>query len=83
MKGLVNNPSMEIKAEFMAGTDIKDAVQQSIDMLQLLPMLAYVKFDFNGLSVAVNRNSRVTEDMTDRLIKAFDNEFKHWIVEGE
>lgn len=34
--------SMEIKVEFLVGTDIKDAVQQSIDMLQLLPMLAYV-----------------------------------------
>lgn len=74
---------MQIKVEFLVGTDIKDAVQQSIDMLQLLPMLAYVKFAFNGLSVAVNRNSRVTEDMTERLIKAFDNKLKHWIVEGE
>lgn len=79
----MNNPNMELKVSFLAGTDIKEAVQQSIDMLQLLPMLAYVKFDFNGLSVAVNRNSRATENMTDRLIKAFDNKHKHWIVEGE
>lgn len=81
----MNNPSMEIKVSFPleTGTSIEDAVQQSIDMLQLLPMLAYVKFDFNGLSVNVNRNSRVTEDMTDRLMKVFDSKFKHWIVEGE
>ena len=75
--------SMEIKVSFLAGTDIKEAVQQSLDMLQLLPMLAYVKFDFNGLSAAVNRNSRVTENMTERLIKAFNSKHKHWIVEGE
>ena len=75
--------SMEIEVSFLAGTDIKEAVQQSLDMLNILPILAYVKFDFNGLSVAVNRNSKVTENMSERLIKAFDSEFKHWIVEGE
>jgi len=75
--------SMEIEVSFLAGTDIKEAVQQSLDMLDMLPMLAYVKFNFNGLSVGVNRNSRVTEDMSGRLIKAFDSKFKHWIVEGE
>lgn len=74
---------MEIKVSFLVGTDIKEAVQQSLDMLQLLPMLAYVKFKFNGICVSVNRNSRVTEDMTDRLIKAFNNKHKHWVVEGE
>lgn len=75
--------SMEIEVSFLVGTDIKDAVQQSIDMLQLLPMLAYVKSNFNGLSVAVNRNSRVTENMEVRLNKAFSNPLLHWIVEGE
>lgn len=75
--------SMELKVSFLVGTDIKDAVQQSIDMLQLLPMLAYVKFDFNGLSVAVNRNSKVTEDMAERLAEAFFRKSKNWIVEGE
>ena len=79
----MTSSSMEIAVEFLAGTSIEDAVQQSIDMLQLLPMLAYVKFSFNGLNVAVNRNSKVTEDMSDRLIKAFDSKFKHWIVEGD
>jgi hypothetical protein len=74
---------MEIKVDFLCGTDIKDAVQQSIDILNILPMLAYVKFDFNGLSVAVNRNSRVTVDMSERLVKAFGEDFKHWIVEAE
>ena len=77
----MTRPSMEIKVEFLVGTDIADAVQQSIDLLQIMPMLAYVKFDFNGLSVAVNRNSRVTEDMTERYIEACNSKFKHWIVE--
>lgn len=79
----MKNPSMEIKVEFMAGTNIKDAVQQSIDMLQLLPMLACVKFKFNGISVAVHRNSKVTGNIDERLGKAYDSKFKHWIVEGE
>ena len=78
----MSNPCMEIEVSFLAGTDIKEAVQQSIDMLQLLPMLAYVKFSFNGLNVAVNRNSRVTENMTERLMKAYDNKYNQWIVEG-
>lgn len=66
----MKTPSMEIEASFLAGTDIKDAVQQSLDMLNILPMLAYVKFNFNGVTVAVNRNSRVTENMTKRFMKA-------------
>ena len=77
----LTRPSMKITVEFLAGTSIGGAVQQSIDMLQLLPMLAYVKFDFNGLNVSVNRNSRVTENMSERLMKVYGN--KYWIVEGE
>lgn len=79
----MTRPSMEIEVSFLAGTDIADAVQQAIDLLQIMPMLAYVKFNFNGLSVAVNRNSMVTADMTERLGKAYESKFKHWIVEGE
>lgn len=75
----MNNPCMELKVSFLAGTDIKDAVQQSIDMLQLLPMLAYVKFDFNGIKVCVNRRS-TTENLTERLSKAYDDPMKHWIA---
>ena len=75
--------SMEITVEFLAGTSIEDAVQQSIDMLGLLPMLAYVKFNFNGITVCVSRNSKVTNNLRERLGKAYDNKFKHWIVEGE
>ena len=81
--GKMNNSSMELKVSFLAGTSIKEAVQQSIDMLQLLPMLAYVIFDFNGITVAVNRKSRVTENLSERLGKACMSQFKHWIVEGE
>ena len=45
--------SMEITVEFLAGTSISEAVQQSIDMLGLLPMLAYVKFNFNGITTSL------------------------------
>jgi len=79
----MTRPSMEIEVSFLAGTDIADAIQQSIDLLQIMPMLAYVKFDFNELSVAVNRNSKVTGNIDERLGKAYKGKFKHWIVEGE
>ena len=75
--------SMEIQVDFLAGTSIEDAVEQSIELLSLIPMVAYVKFQFNGLSVAVNRNSRVTSNMTERLSKAYEKKIKHWIVEEE
>ena len=71
--------SMEIQVDFMAGTSIGEAVEQSLDMLKVLPMLAYVKFKFNDLQVCVNRNSS-TENLTERLTKAYDSKHKHWIV---
>ena len=76
-------PCMEIQVDFLAGTDIFDAVGQSIELLSLLPMVAYVKFQFNGLKVAVNRNSRVTSNIPERLSKAYEKKIKHWIVEAE
>lgn len=76
-------PSMEIQVDFLAGTDIFDAVEQSIALLTLLPMVAYVKFQFNGLSVAVNRKSRVTSNLDERLSKAYEKKIKHWVVEAE
>lgn len=71
--------TMEIQVDFMAGTSINYAIEQSLDILKILPMLAYVKFDFNGLRVCVNRNSS-TENLTERLTKAYDIKHKHWIV---
>lgn len=73
------SPCMEIQVELLAGTSIGEAVEQSLDMLKILPMLAYVKFDFNGLRVCVNHNSS-TESLTERLTKAYDSKHKHWIV---
>ena len=74
-------PSMEIQVEFLAGTSIEEAVEQSIALLGLLPMIAYVKFQFNGLSVAVNRKSRVTDNLDERYLRGCKN--KYWIVEAE
>lgn len=72
--------SMEITVEFLAGTSISEAVQQSIDMLGLLPMLAYVKFNFNGITFCVSRNSKVTNNLSERLDKVYNSGFKHWII---
>ena len=71
--------SMEIQVELLAATFIGEAIEQSLDMLKILPMLAYVNFNFNGLQVCVNRNSS-TENLTERLTKAYDSKHKHWIV---
>lgn len=71
--------NMEIQVELLAGTSINEAIEQSLDMLKILPMLAYVKFNFNGLEVCVHRNSS-TENLTERLTKAYDSKHKHWIV---
>lgn len=75
--------SMEIQVDFLVGTDIFDAVEQSIALLALLPMVAYVKFQFNDLSVAVNRSSRVTDNLEERLAEVYESKIKHWIVEAE
>lgn len=72
-------PVMELKVELLAGTSIKQAVEQALSMLVILPMLAYVKFDFNGIEVCVNRNSEL-DNLTERLGEAYDNPMKHWIV---
>lgn len=71
--------SMEIQVELLAGTSIGEAVEQSLDMLKILPMLAYVNFNFNGLQVSVYRKSS-TEDLAERLTKAYESKHKHWIV---
>lgn len=71
--------NMEIQVELLAETSIEEAVEQSLGMLKILPMLAYVNFDFNGLEVCVHRNSS-TEYLTERLTKAYDSKHKHWIV---
>lgn len=74
-------PVMELKVELLTGTSIEQAVEQALNMLVILPMLAYVKFNFNGLEVCVNRNSKL-DNLTERLMKAYAYEqtHKHWIV---
>ena len=72
-------PGMELKVELLAGTSIEQAVEQAISMLVILPMLAYVKFGFNGVEVCVNCNSKL-DSLTERLGKVYDHPYKHWIV---
>lgn len=73
------HPVMEFKVELLVGTSIEQAVEQALSMLVILPMLAYVKFDFNGVDVSVHRNSKL-DNLTERLGKAYDNPMLHWIV---
>lgn len=72
-------PVMKLKVELLAGTSIEQAVEQALSMLVILPMLAYVKFDFNGSDVCVNRNSKL-DNLTERLGKAYNSPMKNWIV---
>lgn len=49
---------MTINAEFLAGTDIKQAIQEAKEKA-LEFGFAYVKFNFNGVSFSIGRNCDV------------------------
>ena len=50
---------MAIEVEFLAGTDIKDAIEEAKQKAEKLD-LAYVKFDFNGVSFCIGQNANVS-----------------------
>ena len=52
--------NMIIKVEFLAGTNIKDAVEEAKQKAEKLD-LAYVEFDFNGISFSIGRNADVLD----------------------
>lgn len=52
--------NMQITISFLAGTDIKDAITEA-QSKAIMWNVAYVCFDFNGVSVSVRQNADVEE----------------------
>ena len=49
---------MSIVVEFLAGTDLKEAITEAKKMAAKLN-LAYIKFNFNGKSFSIGENANV------------------------
>lgn len=52
--------NMTIKVEFLAGTEVKEAVIEAKQKAELW-RVAYVTFDFNGASFSIGANADVEE----------------------
>lgn len=66
--------------EPMAGTDITEAVKEAKDKCFQLN-LAYVKFNFNGVSVSVGKRADI-DAAQKQLMKAYSDKHKYFIVEN-
>ncbi len=52
--------NMELNVNFLAGTDIKQAVQEAKQKAEQLNV-AYICFKFNGVSFSIGRNADIDE----------------------
>ncbi len=59
--------NMILEVEFLAGTDIKDAISEAKVKCEKLD-LAFIKFNFNGVKVSVLRDTDVLE-LRDKVIE--------------
>ena len=66
--------------EPLAGTDITEAVIEAKDKCFQLN-LAYVEFNFNGVSVSVGKRAN-PDAAQEQLMKAYGDKHKHLIVEN-
>lgn len=58
--------NMCLKVEFLAGTSIEAAVFEASEKARVLG-LAYVKFDFNGISMSIKGDADI-----DKAVKSFN-----------
>lgn len=70
--------NMCIKVEFLAGTSIEAAIQEAKDKC-IQWEVAYVLFDFNGVSASVSRKADV-ESGVDMYLDAMSSNSKHFVV---
>ena len=49
---------LELKVCFLPGTDFKSSVQQAKELAQNLN-IAFIKYDFNGRSIAIGQNADI------------------------
>lgn len=54
----MRKPNMEITVSFLAGTSFQDACEEAKEYA-IRSNLAYVKFDFNGVNIAVSQGADV------------------------
>lgn len=72
--------NMEITVSFLAGTSIEDACTEA-RRFAINNNLAYVKFDFNGISCGISQRCSV-ERACEKFLEALkpDSKFK-WVIE--
>ena len=57
---VVVKSNMELRVNFLSGTDISQAIDEAKSKAKMWD-LAYVKFSFNGIEIAVSQGSNVKE----------------------
>ena len=72
----MKKPSMEVSVSFLAGTSIQDACTEA-RRFAITNNLAYVKFDFNGISCSISQMCSV-EKAAEKFLSALkpDSECK-------
>lgn len=70
--------NMEITVSFLAGTSFQDACEESKDYA-ISNNLAYVKFDFNGIHIAVSQRADV-EKAYEKFMEALKEDAKFKFV---
>lgn len=71
--------NMEVKVSFLAGTSIEDACTEA-RRFAITNNLAYVEFDFNGISCSISQRCLV-EKAAEKFLRALksDSKFKYVI----
>lgn len=70
-----------ITVEFLIGTPVETAIAEARSMAQRL-QLAYVKFEFNGVSVSIGQHANV-EAGTSAIMKAVSAEHGYVVENGK
>lgn len=75
-------PNICIKVEFLCGTSIGEAVEEAKQLAIKLD-IAYVKFEFNGVSMSIGQRANVIKGV-DKFHKALmTKEYKFVIENGK
>lgn len=70
-----------ITVEFLAGTTTEQAVTEARDMAVKL-QVAYVKFNFNGVSVSIGRQANI-QNGADAILAAMNTKHKFVVENGQ
>jgi hypothetical protein len=75
----VRKSNMEITVTFLAGTSFQDACEEAKDYA-IKNNLAYVRFDFNGIHIAISQRADV-DKACEKFMEALkeDSKFK-WVI---